>query len=115
MKINIMYNYNLHIRKPLEKKKEKDIFKILKRMDYDQALALKGMTDKHMNDLKIMTFRKIQAKRNHNLEEYLLSKILNDQVDYLEAKVGRFIASQESLINSYVQAVFLSPEFQYQV
>jgi len=40
MKINFMYNFNQHIRKPLIKKKNTDIGRFLSRNDYDQVNVL---------------------------------------------------------------------------
>ncbi len=49
----------MHIRKPLCRKKQKDVDLIQKRRDFHYALALEDIPDEQMNEIKVMTFRQL--------------------------------------------------------
>ena len=70
MKINFMYHYNNHIRKPLSLKKKTDLDIYSKRKDFDYFLVLDDQKDIDFNQLKYEAFRKIAAEKNNDLAEF---------------------------------------------
>ena len=91
-----MYNFNQHIRKPLNKKKNADITRFKNRNDYDQVHVLHNdeNEDYQMNILKFQSFKKIEAKKNKDLEDFMLTKIITNNFNIYIDDIANFFKNQ---------------------
>ena len=117
MKINFMYNYNQHIRKPLIKKKELDIERFSRRKDYNQVLVVEhDETEQYqMNQLKIEAFRKIEAKKNKHLEEFMLTRIITNNFNMYIGDIAHFFKRQQRILENVISANNDGIQFKYDV
>jgi len=78
-----MYSYNLNLLKPLIKMKKIDEEKIKTRKDYHHTMFLPydEKEKDNMNNLKLISFSKLETKIVSNLEEFVISRILNFRVN----------------------------------